>query len=130
MICPVVAYPFFTEKIINDTLQQFEKNDSNVDMVLIYEELQPLVGKALPTAKKDLCEFLHTKRQPFIKCFHLIAVHPTAQVYLARELHNTVHGGLLWPGVEPFLRAITTLGFHHVYYATSIKTHVNPFYKY
>ena len=104
-----------------------ENIDFNVDMFLIFEELQTLVGKELLTAKKDLGEFLHIKRQPFIKCFHLIAVHPTAQVYLARDLHNTVHGGLLRPGVELFLQAITTLGFHHVYYAASVKTHVNHF---
>jgi hypothetical protein len=96
-------------------------------MFLIYEELASFNGKPPPTPRKDLGEFLHLKRIPFVKCFHLIAVNPTAQVYLAHDLHNTVQGGLLQPGVEPFLQAIHGLGFHHVYYTASIATHTNKF---
>jgi len=80
-----------------------QNKDYDVDMFLIYEELEAVDGK-VPTARKDLCEFLQIKRQPFVKYFHVIVVHPTAQVYLARDLHNTVHGGLLQPAMEPFLR--------------------------
>ena len=112
---------------VNDTLQQMDDDDFNVDMFLIYEEMTSFNGKSPPTPRKDLCKFLHLKRKPFVKCFHLIAVNPTAQVYLARDLHNTVHGGLLHPGVEPFLRAIHSLGFHHVYYTASVPIHTNKF---
>jgi hypothetical protein len=99
-----------------------------VDVFLIYEELKlPVDGKLTPTARKDLSEFLQEKRRPFIRCFHVIAVHPTAQVYLVRDLHNTVHGGLLRPAIECFLRAVTNLGFPHEYYAASVGVHANGF---
>jgi hypothetical protein len=104
-----------------------KNDDYNVDIFLIFEELGSFNGEPPPTPRKDLCKFLHLKRQPFVKCFHLIAVNPTAQVYLARDLHNTVHGGLLRPGVEPFLRAIHGGGFHHIYYTASVPTHTNKF---
>jgi hypothetical protein len=79
------------------------------------------------SAKKDLSEFLQIKRSMFVKCFHVIAVHPTAQLYLARDLHNTVHGGLLRPGIIPFLKAVTECGFSHKYYGASIRKHHNEF---
>jgi hypothetical protein len=96
-------------------------------MFLIYEEMDSFNGKAPPAPRKDLCKFLHLKWQPFVKCFHVITVNPTAQVYLAQDLHNTVHGGLLQPGVGPFLQAIHSLGFHHVYNTLSVPTHRNKF---
>jgi hypothetical protein len=59
-------------------------NDFTMDIFLIYEELKALDGNAPPMARKDLGEFLHFKRQPFVKCYHhVIAVNPTAQAYLA-----------------------------------------------
>jgi hypothetical protein len=95
---------------------------------LIYEELSPPVdGKPTPTARKDLSEFLQDKRRPFIRCFHVIAVHPTAQVYLVRDLHNTVHGGLLRPAIKLFLRAVTDVGTPHMYYGASVGVHANGF---
>ena len=114
---------------VNDTLQQMDDDDFNVDMFLIYEEMTSFNGKSPPQARNDLSEFIHSRRQPFIKCFHLIAVNPIAQIYLAKDLHNTVHGGLLRPGVEPFLRAIHNLGFHHSYYSSKSLTHANNFIK-
>jgi len=112
---------------VNATIQKMQDDDYNVNMFLIYEEMYSVNGNAPPTTRKDLCQFLHFNRQPFLNCFHVIAVHPTAQVYLARDLHNTVHGGLLWPGVVPFLQAIHSLGFHHVYYTASVPTHRSKF---
>ena len=82
---------------MNDTIQAIQNVDANVDMFLLYEELGMMDGKSPPMAKKDLSEFLHVKRRIFVKRFHVLAVHPTAQLYLARDLHNTVHGGLLRP---------------------------------
>ena len=104
------------------------EHDVDVDIFLIYEELGVSDdGKEPPTARKDLCEFLQIKRRPFIKCFHIIAVHASAQVYLARDLHKMVHGGLLRPAIENFLLAIDTLGFQHEYYSASILIHANRF---
>jgi hypothetical protein len=82
---------------MNDTIQAIQNVDANVDMFLLYEELGMMDGKSPPTAKKELSEFLHVKRRIFVKRFHVLAVHLTAQLYLARDLHNTVHGGLLRP---------------------------------
>ena len=104
-----------------------DNNDFDVDIFLVYEELGPVEGKAPPTARKDLCEFLQERRRPFIKGYHVIAVNPTAQVYLTRDLHNTVHGGLLRPAIKPFLEAITSLGLGHVYYGASVGIHRNEF---
>jgi hypothetical protein len=118
---------FFPDYNINATSRQIEKKDKGIDIFLIYEELRSVDGKAPPTVKKDLCEFLSIKRQPFIKCFHIIAVHPRAQFYLARDLHNTVHGRLLRPAIHPFLQGITQLSFRHMYYSASTKNHLNPF---
>jgi hypothetical protein len=105
-----------------------ENNDYDVDIFLVYEELAPVEGKAPPMARKDLCEFLHENRRHFVKGYHVIAVNPTAQVYdLTRELHNTVQGGLLCPAVKPFLEAISSPGFGHVYYGASVRSHSNNF---
>ena len=104
-----------------------DKYDFDVDIFLVYEEVAPMEGKAAPTARKDLCEFLHERRRPFIKGYHVVAVNPTAQLYLVRDLHNTVHGGLLHPAIKPFLEAITSLGFSHVYYGASVRMHRNHF---
>jgi hypothetical protein len=112
---------------INTTIEEMEKKDYNVDIFLVYEEVGPLEGKAPPTARKDLCEFWNEKRRPFIKGYHVIAVNPTAQLYLARDLHNTVHGGFLRPAIKPFLQAISSLGFGHIYYGASVLLHNNPF---
>jgi hypothetical protein len=112
---------------MNDTIQAMQNLDTNVDMFLLYEELETTEGKSPPMAKKDLSEFLHVKRRMFVKCFHVIVVHPTAQLYLARDLHNTVHGGLLHPGIFPFLRAVTEQGFSHKYYGASVGEHHNEF---
>ena len=72
-----------------------QNNDFDIDIFLVFEEVTSFEGKMPPTARKDLTEFLHDKRKAFVKCYHVIAVNPTAQVYLVRDLHNTVHGGLL-----------------------------------
>jgi hypothetical protein len=104
-----------------------ENKDYDVDIFLVYEEVGPVEGKAPPTARKDLCEFWNEKRRPFIKGYHVIAVNPTAQLYLARDLHNTVHGGFLRPAIKPFLQAISSLGFGHIYYGASVLLHNNPF---
>jgi hypothetical protein len=102
-------------------------NDYNVNIFLIFEELNDVDGNSPPTARKDLSKFLQIKRKPFIKCFHIVAVNPTAHVYLARDLQNTVHSGLLRPAIEPFLQAITSLGFCHLYYGALVPTHSNHF---
>jgi hypothetical protein len=112
---------------MNDTIQEMRSLDMNVDMFLLYEELEMMEGKSPPMAKKDLSEFLHIKRRNFVKCFHVIAVHLTAQLYLARDLLNTVHGGLLHPGIFPFLRAVTEQGFSHKYYSASVDEHHSKF---
>ena len=112
---------------MNDTIQAIQNVDANVDMFLLYEELGMTDGKSPPTPKKDLSEFLHVKRRIFVKRFHVLAVHPTAQLYLARDLHNTVHGGLLRPGIIPFLRALTEEGYSHKYYGASVGEHSNEF---
>ena len=106
---------------------EMDNNDFDVDIFLVYKELGPVEGKAPPTARKDLCEFLQERRRPFIKGIHIIAVNPTAQIYLTRDLHNTVHGGLLRPAIKPFLEAITSLGLGHVYYGASVGVHRNHF---
>jgi hypothetical protein len=104
-----------------------ENCDNDVDIFLVFEELTPMEGKSPPTARKDLCEYLNDKRRPFVKGFHVIAVNPAAQVYLTRDLHNTVHGGLLRPAIKSFLEAISSLGFGHVYYGASVRSHSNHF---
>jgi hypothetical protein len=43
--------------------------DTNVDIFLLYEELDTMEGKSPPMAKKDLSEFLNVKRRMFVKCF-------------------------------------------------------------
>ena len=106
-------------------IDEMDKYDFDMDIFLVYEEVAPVEGKAAPTARKDLCEFLHERRRPFIKGYHVVAVNPTAQLYLIRDLHNTVHGGLLRPAIKPFLEAITSLGFGHVYYGVSVGMHLN-----
>lgn len=64
---------------------------------------------------------------PFINRYHIVAVHPAAQVYITRDLHNTVHGGLLRPAIQPFLNAISKNGFRHVYYSASTSRHAFKF---
>ena len=97
-----------------------QNNDFNIDIFLVFKEVASFEGKMPPTARKDLTEFLYDKRKAFVKCYHVIVVNPTAQVYLVRELHNTVHGGLLQPGIKPFLQAISHLQIPHVYYGASV----------
>ena len=96
-------------------------------LFLVFKEVVPFEGKTPPTARKDLSEFLLESRKNFIKGFHIVAVNRTAQFYLTRNLHNTVHGGLLRPAIEPFLQAISSLGFLHVYYGGNRMTHSNHF---
>jgi hypothetical protein len=36
-----------------------DKYDFDMDIFLVYEEVAPVECKAAPTARKDLCEFLH-----------------------------------------------------------------------
>jgi hypothetical protein len=103
-------------------------DDANVDIFLIFEEMLTAVdGHETPTSRNDLSKFLQDKRMPFIKCFHVIAVHPTTQLYLVRDLHNTVHGGLLWPAIHLFLEAVTELRVPHMYYQASVSVHDNQF---
>jgi hypothetical protein len=104
-----------------------KNKDCAVDIFLVYEEVGPVEGKAPPTARKDLCEYWNEKRRQCIKGYHVITVNSTAQLYLARDLHNTVHGGFLHPATKPFLQAISSLGFGHVYYGASILLHNNHF---
>jgi hypothetical protein len=104
-----------------------QNNDIDIDIFLVFEEVASVEGKMPPTTRKDLTEFLHDKRKAFVKCYHVIAVNPTAQVYLVRDLHNTVHGGLLRPGIKPFLQAISRLQIPHVYYGASVPNHSNDF---
>jgi hypothetical protein len=55
-------------------------------------------------------------------------VHPrTAQVYLVRDLHNTVHGGILHPAIHLFLNVATNHGIPHMYYQASVGEHMNNF---
>jgi hypothetical protein len=112
---------------VTTTKLQLETNDRNVDIFLIFEEMVAMDGKAPSMARKDLCEILEKKRKLFVKCFHVIAVHPKLQAYLVRQLHNTVHAGLLRPAIEPFLRAIAKEGKPHVYYSASAHSHMNSF---
>ena len=101
-----------------------QNNDINIDIFLVFEEVASVEGKMPPTTRKDLTD----KRKAFVKCYHVIAVNPTAQVYLVRDLHNTVHGGLLRPGIKPFLQAISRLQIPHVYYGgASVPNHLNDF---
>jgi hypothetical protein len=52
-------------------------------VLIIFEELQKAKdGRDPPTPKKDCCEFLEEDKKDFIKCYHIVAVHPTAQVYI------------------------------------------------
>jgi hypothetical protein len=108
-------------------LEELENNDVDIDIFLVFEEVASVGGKVPPMPRKDLTEFLHEKRKPFVKCYHVIAVNPMAQVYLVRDLHNTVHGGVLRPAIKPFLQAISRLQFHHVYYGASVPNHSNYF---
>jgi hypothetical protein len=62
------------------TKLQLETTDRNVDVFLIFEEMVAMDGKSPPTAQKDLCEILEKKRKHFVKCFHVLAVHPKLQV--------------------------------------------------
>jgi NAD-dependent dihydropyrimidine dehydrogenase PreA subunit len=98
-----------------------------VDIFLIFEETKSVNGKEAPLGRKDLCEFMEMRRQPFIHCYHIVAVHPAAQVYITQDLHKTVHGGLLRPGIQPFLNAILKNGFQHVYYSASTSKHACEF---
>jgi hypothetical protein len=93
----------------------------------LFKEDALFEGKAPLTARKDLSKFLLERRKPFIKGFHIVTVNQTAQFYLTHNLHNTVHGGLLQPAIEPFLQAITSLGFLHVYYGGTSMNHLNHF---
>jgi hypothetical protein len=71
---------YFSHLADNDvkaTKLQLETDDRNVDIFLILEEMVATDGKDPPTARKDLCEILEKKRKHFVKCFHVIAVHPT-----------------------------------------------------
>ena len=96
------------DSTIEDTLQLVQRRDYKVDIFLIFEELKAVHGCEPPSAaRKDLSEFLQERRKAFVKCYHIIAVHPTAQVYLVRDLHNTVHGGILRPAIHLFLNAVT-----------------------
>ena len=70
VVCSVVIV---TTKM-NDTIQEMRNLDTNVDMFLLYEELETTEGKSPPMAKKDMSEFLHIKRRMFVKCFHVIVV--------------------------------------------------------
>jgi hypothetical protein len=87
-------------------MSHIKENDFTVDVFLIFEEMQSVGGQGPPSARKDLSEFLNEHRKPFIMCYHVVAVNPTAQVYLVRDLHNTVHGRLLRPAIELFLNAV------------------------
>jgi hypothetical protein len=78
-----------------------QNNHIDIDIFLVFEEVTSVEGKMPPTTRKDLTEFLHDKRKAFVKCYHVIVVNPTVQVYLVRDLHNTVHGGLLQPPTNP-----------------------------
>lgn len=106
------------------------KNDYNSDFLLIFKELEAMDGKVPPTTKKDLCQFFHESK---MEAFHqMLPYHRSApicfvQVYLAWDLHNTVHhGGLLWPApVNPLHKSITSPGICHVYYSTSVHIHSN-----
>jgi hypothetical protein len=120
-------HPLFKDGNLNDTLEKLEGKDETVDVFLIFEELKAVNGYEPPTARKDLSEFLQDKRIPFVKCFHVIAVHPTAQVYLVRDLHNTVHAGLLRPAIALLLQAVTHLGVPHIYYQASVCAIENEF---
>jgi hypothetical protein len=115
------------DNTINETMSHIKENDFTVDVFLIFEEMQSVGGQGPPSARKDLSEFLNEHRKPFIMCYHVVAVNPTAQVYLVRDLHNTVHGGLLRPAIELFLNAVTDCGIPHVYYGASVPTHSNIF---
>jgi hypothetical protein len=110
------------------TLEELENNGVNIDIIfLVFEEVASVGGKVPLMPRKDLTEFLQEKRMLFVKCYHVIAVNPMAQVYLVRDLHNTVHDGLLQPAIKPFLQAISRLQFHHVYYGASVPNHSNYF---
>ena len=79
-------------------------------------------------ARKDLSEFLLESR----KMLHqgvswLLQLTQLHNFTSARNLHNTVHGGLLRPAIEPFLQAISSLGCLHVYYGGNRMTHSNHF---
>jgi hypothetical protein len=115
------------DNTITETMSHIKENDFTVDVFLIFEEMQSVGGQGPPSARKDLSEFLNEHRKPFIMCYHVVAVNPTAQVYLVRDLHNTVHGGLLRPAIELFLNAVTDCGIPHVYYGASVPTHSNIF---
>jgi hypothetical protein len=95
---------------------------------IIVEELQEhaVWGKP-PKTKQGLCEFLEKGRKNFIKCYHVIAVNPIAQVYLLRDLHLSVHGGLLRPAIKPFLKGITNDGCKHRYYDSRVRMYSTPF---
>jgi hypothetical protein len=57
----------------------------------------------------------------------VIGVNQTAQAYLVRDLHNTVHGGLQRPAIELFLHAVSDCGIPHLYYPASVAVHANQF---
>jgi hypothetical protein len=122
-----IFWHFISADKVTVTLDEIQKKDYDVDLFLVFEEVVPFEGKTPPTARKDLSEFLLESRKNFIKGFHIVAVNQTAQFYLTRNLHNTVHRRLFRPAIAPFLQAISSLGFFHVYYGRNRINHSNNF---
>jgi hypothetical protein len=111
----------------DDIFADIEK-DRDVDVFLIFEELvEKRYGEQLPKAQMNLCEFLHPDREYFVDCYHIVAVHPAAQIYLVRDLHKTVHGGLLRPALKPFIEALLKRVRKVHYYSSLELKHSNDF---
>ena len=67
---------------MKETLKVIDNDNKKVDIFCIFEETNLVNGKEPPSGKKDLYEFMDEKRIPFIQQYHVVAVHPTKQVYI------------------------------------------------
>jgi hypothetical protein len=74
----------------DDIFAEIQK-DRDINVFLIFEELfKKRFGEEPPKAQMNLCKFLHPDRYFFVQCYHIVAVHPAAQIYLVRDLAFSV----------------------------------------
>jgi hypothetical protein len=56
-----------------------------------------------------------------------VTVHPAAQTNIVKDLHRTVHGGVLRPALKPFIEAISDRHKTVHYYSSLQLKHFNDF---
>jgi hypothetical protein len=106
----------------NDIFAEIEKD------FIVFEELKKeRFGKEPPKAQMNSCKFLHPDRECFVECYHIVTVHPAAQTNIVKDLHRTVHGGLLRPALKPFIEAISDRDKALHYYSSLQLKHSNDF---